>query len=59
MSFEGPKVKFNSPKINFGLIKAGITKEIDIEIENLTDIPAPLLFRNSKNKNLTIEKSIK
>ena len=42
-------MKFNNPRINFGLLKAGNSGEFKLEVQNLSTIPAFLLFRNIKS----------
>jgi hypothetical protein len=47
--FIGPTVKMHTPNINFGLNNIYNIKKMKFLIENVTDIPATILFKEHGN----------
>ena len=48
--FVGPTVKMHSPNVNFGLNNINDIKTVKFFVENLSDIPATILFKEHSDE---------
>ncbi len=53
--FTGPRVRIIEKTIDFGLVRTKSNYEFRLNVENLTEIEAEVLFKNVRNKALTFE----
>ena len=44
-TFVGPKIRVKQAAINFGLVRTHSSSSFQLEIENISDIPAEILLR--------------
>ena len=56
--FIGPFVKCHHPIVDYGLVKVNSTEDFEVEIENLSPIPADILIKNSVNAKLDFHNMI-
>lgn len=54
-NFVGPSLKILQPTINFGLVKSFGSTEVELDLENQSEIPCEFLFRLFNNTDVDFE----